>query len=305
MGPMIFRRLLLVLALSATAWCADYQVVLKPSGKVVHGAFLYEDANAITLQVNSTEVSFKKEKLDLVRMKELNRSQPAAVLSESFGAQPGPGGPTSSEGQALIRELQEHIAERARTLAKYQSQPASAERDRHIQELAKELAMKRRALVDLQLGYGPSNVPGGAVAFDGQALIRELKEQIVERERTLAKYQNEPPSDEREGHVKELEKELLLKRRKLADFELSFGSSSGAGTSKDPELQELWHRRYTADVEVIEAQQAYDYPPDGSTQAEAEERWQRFQDAEKKWHEAQDALTEALQKRGQKDDRTD
>jgi len=301
---MIFRRLLVVLALSVTAWCADYQVVLKPSGKVIHGAFLYEDANAITLQVNSTEVSFKKERLDLVRMKELNRSQPAAGLSTSFGAQ-GAGVTTPSEGQALIRELQEHIAERARTLAKYQSQPPSADRDRHIQELAKELAMKRRALLDLRLGYGPSNPSGGPAGFDGQVLIRELKEQIMESERTLAKYQNDPPSEERDGHVKELEKELLMKRRKLADFELSFGSSSGAGTSKDPELQELWDRRYTADVERIEAQQAYDYPPDGSTQAEAEERWQRFQDAEKKWHEAQDALTEALQKRGQRDDSTD
>jgi len=138
--------------------------------------------------------------------------------------------------------------------------------------------MKRRALLDLRLGYGPSNPSGGPAGFNGQALVRELKEQIVERERTLAKYQNDPPSEERDGHVKELEKELLMKRRKLADFELSFGSSSGAGTSKDPELQELWDRRYTADVERIEAQQAYDYPPDGSTQAEAEERWQRFQD---------------------------
>src|SRR3954453_21996040 len=206
---MIFRRLLVVLALSVTAWCADYQVVLKPSGKVIRGVFLYEDVSTITVQVNSTEVSFKKEKLDLVRMKELNPSQPAAVLPNSFGAQPGAGVTTPSEGQALIRELQEHIAERARTLAKYQSQPPSADRDRHIQELAKELAMKRRALLDLRLGYGPSNPSGGPAGFDGQVLIRELKEQIMESERTLAKYQNDPPSEERDGHVKELEKELL------------------------------------------------------------------------------------------------
>src|SRR3954447_12893258 len=124
MGPMIFRRLLMVLALSVTAWCADYQVVLKPSGKVIHGAFLYEDANTITLQVNSTEVSFKKEKLDLARMKELNQSRPAAVPRQAAeGAAP-------LEGQALFRELEKHIAERERTLEKYQAESPSNVRDR-------------------------------------------------------------------------------------------------------------------------------------------------------------------------------
>src|SRR3954469_12282739 len=90
------RCLLILLALSVTAWCADYQVVLKSSGNVIHGAFLYEDANTITLQVNSAEVSFKKEKLDLARMKELNQSQLAP------GPQQETGGAAPLEGQSLI-----------------------------------------------------------------------------------------------------------------------------------------------------------------------------------------------------------
>jgi len=58
-------RLFAILLLTATAWCGDYQVVLKDTGKVIHGDFLYEDAHTITLQMGSVETSFKKDRLDL------------------------------------------------------------------------------------------------------------------------------------------------------------------------------------------------------------------------------------------------
>src|SRR5262245_7973854 len=82
----MLRRLLLVTLITLPAFATDYQVVVKSSGKVIHGAFLYEDATTITLQINSAEVSFKKDKLDLERMRELNKPQPMTLPSSGSGA---------------------------------------------------------------------------------------------------------------------------------------------------------------------------------------------------------------------------
>ncbi len=148
MTCMLIRRLLVLPLLVAMGWCADYEVVLKNSGKVIHGDLLSEDANTVTLKVNRAEVTFKKDRLDLARMKELNHPQPAPGLPAGAAAQ-DPG-----DKKELIRGLQEQIAERKRTLANYQAQPASDERDRHMRETEEELRKMRKALVELQIEYG-------------------------------------------------------------------------------------------------------------------------------------------------------
>src|SRR4051812_38477712 len=147
---MRIRRFLVVLLLSAAASCSDYQVVLKNSGKIIGGDFLFEDANTITLQVNKVEVSFKKERLDLERMKELNQSQPGAGLRASVAAQNGATGGAPSDGQSLVRGQEERIAERERTLASFRAQAPSAERDQRIHDAEQDLRLMRRGLLELK-----------------------------------------------------------------------------------------------------------------------------------------------------------
>jgi hypothetical protein len=159
MSRMLLRRLLVLPLLVAMAWAADYQVVLKPSGKIIHGDFVSEDANTVTLKVNRAEVSFKKDRLDLTRMQELNQSQRAAGLPAGSTAPDGATGSAAGDGKQLIHELERGIAERKLALANNESRPASDERDRRIQETEAELRKMRKALVDLQLKYGVSGDP--------------------------------------------------------------------------------------------------------------------------------------------------
>jgi hypothetical protein len=141
-------------------WCADYRVVAKSSGLVIHGDLVSEDANTVTLKVHNAEVSFRKERLDLARMKELNQRQPVEGNPPNSAASDEAAAP--DDRNALIRGLEQRIAERKRTLANYQSQPASGDRDRHIAETEEELSRMRRALVDLRIEHGVAEDPAVA-----------------------------------------------------------------------------------------------------------------------------------------------
>ena len=149
-------RCFLVLLLTATAWCGDYQVVLKNSGKVIHGDLLYEDAHTVTLQVGGGAVSFKKDRLDLERMRELNRAAPS---TPSTASAPHQSPPPHEVGLASIRKLEGQITEREEALARLRAQPPSDERDRKIQEGEEELRLMRSAREDLKLESGVSQDP--------------------------------------------------------------------------------------------------------------------------------------------------
>ena len=70
----IFLLLLLFPALSF----AQYKVVLK-SGKVIEGKYLHEDQLNVYIESGGIKMNFKKEKLDLAKMKELNAKQEASA----------------------------------------------------------------------------------------------------------------------------------------------------------------------------------------------------------------------------------
>ncbi|MCI0442710.1 hypothetical protein L0152_05770 [bacterium] len=74
-GISIFLLLLLFPAFSF----AQYKVVLK-SGKVIEGKFLHEDQLNVYIDSGGIKMNFKKDQLDLAKMKELNAKQetPAA-----------------------------------------------------------------------------------------------------------------------------------------------------------------------------------------------------------------------------------
>ena len=176
-------HLVALLMLPAAALGADYQVVFKGTGKVVHGEFRYEDEKTVTVKVGNTEVSFRKEKLDLQRMRELNR-----------GATIPPGGsvrqpllPSREVGLATIQKLEWQITEREEVLVRYQAQQPSAERDHKIYEIGEELRLMRSAREDLRLEYGLS---------DNAELVRLRKvadEAYAEADQAQRAYDSLPP----------------------------------------------------------------------------------------------------------------
>jgi hypothetical protein len=71
-------RIFLLLLLFPAFTFAQYKVVLK-SGKVIEGKYLHEDSLNVYIQSGGIKMNFKKEKLDLAKMKELNAKQETPV----------------------------------------------------------------------------------------------------------------------------------------------------------------------------------------------------------------------------------
>ena len=85
-----------------------------------------------------------------------------------------------------VDRAEKHIAEREQALAKYRAESPSDDRDRHIQELEKELLTKRNALVELKLGYGASGDP------EMEQLQRRFNETFAEAEEAKQAYDSLP-----------------------------------------------------------------------------------------------------------------
>jgi hypothetical protein len=69
-------RILFFVLLVPTLAFAQYKIVLK-NGKVIEGKYLHEDQANIYVESNGIQMNFKKDKLDLDKMKELNTKVPA------------------------------------------------------------------------------------------------------------------------------------------------------------------------------------------------------------------------------------
>src|SRR6187551_3720236 len=66
-----FLCILVVLMLPAIAF-AEYKVVIKKSGRVIEGRYVKEDDKSIYMVSDGIQLTFKKELLDLDKMKSLN-----------------------------------------------------------------------------------------------------------------------------------------------------------------------------------------------------------------------------------------
>ena len=77
-SPMRAIRIFLLLLLFPVFSFAEYKVVLK-SGKVIEGKFLHEDSLNVYIESGGIKMNFKKEKLDLAKMKELNAKQESPI----------------------------------------------------------------------------------------------------------------------------------------------------------------------------------------------------------------------------------
>jgi hypothetical protein len=90
----IFLFLLLFPAFSF----AQYKVVLK-SGKVIEGKFVHEDQLNVYIESDGIKMNFKKDKLDLEKMKELNAKQEAPAAE----AHPQSATPVKSSSAATAK----------------------------------------------------------------------------------------------------------------------------------------------------------------------------------------------------------
>lgn len=72
-------RIFLLLLLFPAFSFAQYKVVLK-SGKVIEGNFLHEDQLNVYIESGGIKMNFKKDKLDLAKMKELNAKQESPAV---------------------------------------------------------------------------------------------------------------------------------------------------------------------------------------------------------------------------------
>jgi len=80
-------RIFLLLLLFPAFTFAQYKVVLK-SGKVIEGKYLHEDSLNVYIESGGIKMNFKKEKLDLEKMKGLNATQEAPAAEPKTAAVP-------------------------------------------------------------------------------------------------------------------------------------------------------------------------------------------------------------------------
>ena len=70
---------MLVLILAFPLVClADYKIVVKKNGKIIEGKLISENESSVTIMSQGTQLSYKKDTLDLERMKKLNADYYAA-----------------------------------------------------------------------------------------------------------------------------------------------------------------------------------------------------------------------------------
>jgi hypothetical protein len=91
-------RIFLLLLLFPAFSFAQYKVVLK-SGKVIEGRFLHEDQLNVYIESGGINMNFKKDKLDLEKMKELNAKQEAPAAE----AHPQSATPVKSSSAATAK----------------------------------------------------------------------------------------------------------------------------------------------------------------------------------------------------------
>jgi hypothetical protein len=89
----VVRILFFVFLVPALAF-AQYKIVLK-NGKVIDGKYLHEDQANIYIESNGIQMNFKKDRLDLDKMKELNIKVPAP--EEISSAKPSARATTSAK----------------------------------------------------------------------------------------------------------------------------------------------------------------------------------------------------------------
>jgi len=122
-------RIFLLLLLFPAFTFAQYKVVLK-SGKVIEGKYLHEDSLNVYIESGGIKMNFKKEKLDLEKMKGLNATQEAPAAETKTAAVPKsakkPARVYTSEDLQSMKEVWNEGATQSGPSAEAQTQMAEA-----------------------------------------------------------------------------------------------------------------------------------------------------------------------------------
>ncbi len=119
----ISRSLILILLLAIPLLCfAEFKVVVKKNGKIIEGKLVAEDETSVTIISSGARLLYKKETLDLERMKQLN----ADYLSKDDVRTMDRPGPATSKRTGTEPSALADVAKQNRN-AQTASQPPSSD----------------------------------------------------------------------------------------------------------------------------------------------------------------------------------
>ncbi len=97
--------------LFSTSVFAEYSVVMRDSGKIVKGELVQETDQTIVLKVDNVNLTFKKNLLDLEKMKTLNESQPAQKPTDAKTISIGNVPPATKKPQVSVADLARKVSQ--------------------------------------------------------------------------------------------------------------------------------------------------------------------------------------------------
>jgi len=90
---------------------AEYSVVMRDSGKIVKGELVQETDQTIVLKVDNVNLQFKKNLLDLEKMKTLNESQPAQKPTDGKTFSVGNAPPAQKKPEVPVADLARKVSQ--------------------------------------------------------------------------------------------------------------------------------------------------------------------------------------------------
>jgi hypothetical protein len=101
LNRMIFRTIVFVVLLAVPLVSfAEYKVVVKKNGKIIEGKLIAEDESFVTIVSQGTRLRYKKDTLDLDRMKKLNEDYRAPADVTTID-RPAPSSESAEKGTSL------------------------------------------------------------------------------------------------------------------------------------------------------------------------------------------------------------
>jgi hypothetical protein len=101
LNRMIFRSFVFVVLLAfPLVSFAQYKVVVKKNGKIIEGKLIAEDENSVTIVSQGTRLKYKKDTLDLERMKKMNENYVPPAVVKTID-RPAPTRDSAEQGTSL------------------------------------------------------------------------------------------------------------------------------------------------------------------------------------------------------------
>jgi uncharacterized protein YdcH (DUF465 family) len=198
--------LAVVISTPVFADSADYQVVIKKTGKIIAGELVSDEGSTIVLKTNGVKVSFQKSTLDLDRMKELNANTTRGKFKQIDFNNTPPSEAPPGNNQDLAKVAVETKEKRTGTSKTYKqsdsagaSSSTSASTDRS--KLIDQINELRKKVAELE---GNSNQTGSSEE------VQNLRQQLQQKEAMLSDVEKREDRDERIADI----------NRQIDDFKL-------------------------------------------------------------------------------------